>query len=201
MTSVHIWVIVSLNLRGVFIMRKIVVGVIVLSFMGSSYCQVCNSASTLRPGQFSIGIAPIIYVDYGRDVGLFLNGGVGITRSIDLSLKLILNDNLTYFGGDLEFAILKGMPTISLAAGMHAYNNVGIDATFNLTFPIRGIVAIYCGLDNDIEFHDHGTSFPFWGFIGLQAMLRRHFGIFMEIDIGINDPAPNMLDLGLNVYF
>jgi hypothetical protein len=182
-------------------MRKIAVCSIVLSLVCLSSGQVCNSATTLRPGQFSIGIAPIIYVHPGSDVGLFLNGGVGITRGMDMSLKLILNEHSTYFGGDVEFVVLSRFPTISLAAGMHAHDNIGIDGTFNLTLPIRNIISLYGGLDGDIEFHDHGTGFPFWGFAGMQVMVRKHLGMFMEIDIGINDSAPSMLDLGLNVFF
>ncbi len=187
--------------RQELIMRKLLIMTVIVSVMGAASGQVCNTASTLHPGKFSIGVAPVIYVDYHKDVGLFLNGGIGITRNMDLSVKLILNDYATYFGGDIEFVVLNGSPTISLAAGMHAYDKLGIDATFNLSFQIQRIASLYCGLDADVEFQDHGTAFPFWGFIGLQLMVRRHLGVFMEIDIGISNPAPSMLDLGLNVFF
>jgi hypothetical protein len=108
---------------------------------------------------------------------------------------------VTYIGGDIEFVVLHGAPTISLAAGVHGDNSAGIDGTFNITFPLRGIVALYGGLDADVDFHRGGTSVPLWGYFGLQVMVRRHFGIFMEADVGITDPAPNMLDFGLNVSF
>jgi hypothetical protein len=181
-------------------MRAIAGCAIVLSLICFSSAQVCNTATTLRPGQFSLTIAPVIYTgDNGVD--LFLSGGVGITRDLDLSLKLIVDHYATYIGGDFEFIILGGFPTISLAAGMHSHNSLGLDATFNIALPIRRIIALYGGLDSDINFYDHETGFPFWGFIGLQVMVRRHLGLFMEIDLGLHDAAPDMIDLGIQVIF
>jgi hypothetical protein len=173
---------------------------LILTLVGFSAGQVCNTATTLRPGQFSIGIAPIIY-PHGGDADLFLNAGVGIARSMDLSLKAIVNGHTNYFGGDFEFVVVSGFPTISLAAGMHSRDNLGIDGTFNLTLPIRRVVSLYGGVDADIEFRHDETGFPLWGFAGFQVMARRHFGLFMEIDLGINDGAPDMLDLGMQVFF
>lgn len=182
-------------------MRKIILIICLLLGYETATAQVHNSAGTLRPGRFSLGVAPIFFVDGGSDVGLFLHGGIGITRSMDLSLKFRLNNHDTYFGGDLEFALLKGMPSVSLAAGMHAYNDLGIDMTFNLSFPIRKIASLYGCLDMDVEFNKHDTYFPLWGVIGFEVMARRHLGILMEIDIGITRWAYNMFGIGLCVYF
>lgn len=182
-------------------MRKIILFICVLTGLQTASAQVHNSAGTLRPGRFSIGMAPIIFVDGGFDLGLFLHGGIGITRKMDLSLKFRLNNNDIYFGGDLEFALLKGMPSLSLATGMHAHDKVGIDMNLNLTFPIRRIVSFYGCLDMDVEFKDHDTYVPLWGVIGFEVMARRQLGILMEIDIGITDPAPTMFGIGLCVYF
>ncbi|HEX3020405.1 MAG TPA: hypothetical protein VHP36_08875 [Chitinispirillaceae bacterium] len=182
-------------------MRRIIFIVCLIMGYNATFAQVYNSASTLRPGRFSLGIAPIFFVNNGNDVGLFMHGGIGLARRMDLSLKFRLNNNDTYFGGDLEFAILKGMPTVSLAAGMHSYHDLGIDATFNLTFPIRKIASLYGCLDMDVEFNDKKTYFPVWGVIGFEVIARRHLGILMEIDIGITDPAENMFGIGLCVYF
>ncbi len=165
-----------------------------------AYGQVCNTASTLRPAKFSLGVAPIIYVR-GGDLGLLVDGGVGITRNIDLSFKLVINNGPTYFGGDFEFLLLSGMPMISLATGMHSAGNIGVDGTLNITFPIQRIVSLYGGLDANIEFYNQETLFPLWFFLGIQVMARKTLGIFMEIDGGISSPAPSILDLGINIYF
>jgi len=179
-------------------LMKIVLAIGLFSTLTSA--QVCNSASTLKPGRFSLGIAPILYVGHSNDMGLFINGGVGLTKSVDLSLKMVLDDQ-NYFGGDFEFVVLSGMPTISLAAGVHKASALGLDGTFNITFPIRNVLSIYGGLDADVNFHDDHTRFPMWGFVGFQAMVRSSLALFMEIDIGVNDGAPDMLALGMNVFF
>lgn len=182
-------------------MRKIILFVCVLISFQVVSAQVHNSAGTLRGGKFSIEVAPVFFVDANSDVGLFLQGGIGLTRSMDLSLKFSLNNNDIYFGGDIEFALVSGTPALSLALGMHSYNKMGIDMALNLTIPIRKIVSIYGCLDFDVEFTGDDTYFPLWGVIGFEVMVRRHLGILMEMDIGITDPAPNMLGIGLCVYF
>ncbi|MCX7726680.1 MAG: hypothetical protein N2053_07500 [Chitinispirillaceae bacterium] len=180
-------------------MKKVFL-LLLIFFMNSS-AQVCNTAATLSPARFSLGVAPLVYVNYGNNIGLLLNGGVGITRQIDVSLKLILGGSSVYFGGDVEFSILRGLPALSLTTGLHAQNNVGIDATLNLTFPVHQIVGIYCGLDGDVNFYRHEIDLPFWGFVGVDVKLRRSLALFFEIDIGLNYPAPHIFNLGLNVYF
>jgi hypothetical protein len=182
-------------------LKKILILAWLLIAAEGAFPQVCNTANTLRPGRFSIGVVPIFYVNPGNSVGLLLDGGIGLTRNTDLSLKLLLNNSATYFGGDFEFTILNGFPTISLATGMHVYHKLGIDGTFNITFPIRKIISFYGGIDADINFLDNGTEFPLWGFFGLQVMARRNLGILMEIDVGINNPADNKFNFGINVYF
>jgi hypothetical protein len=181
-------------------MRTKTVCALILSLICLSSGQVCNTATTLRPGQFAIAMAPVIY-PRGGGPDFYINAGVGIARQMDLSLKLIVNGYTPYFGGDFEFVILSGFPTISLAAGMHSRDNLGMDATFNLTLPIRRVVSLYGGVDSDIEFYEHETGFPLWGFAGMQVMVRKHFGLFMEAEIGVNDGAPDMLDLGFQVFF
>ena len=183
-------------------MKMFTISLLVVFFSFTNlFSQVYNSGSTLSPGKFSIGIAPIFFVDEERDVGLYVNAGVGIARRLDFSVKLRVHDQPTYIGGDLEFMILSGMPTISLAAGLHAYNKLGIDGTFNLTIPIRGVASIYGGLDADVEFKDDHTTFPLWGFIGLEVMARRHLGLIVEIDPAISQDAQNIFGIGLAVYF
>jgi len=181
-------------------MRFLFSAVIIGCMFSTAGAQVCNTASTLRPGRFSIGLAPVINVDHGHDVDFFINMGMGLTHSVDLSIKMIL-DEPNYFGGDCEIVLLSGFPTISIAPGLHFADDLGLDAAFNISLPIRRIIAIYGGLDADVNFHDGGTSFPLWGFIGFQAMMRKSLALFMETDIGANDGAPDLFDFGINVFF
>jgi hypothetical protein len=182
-------------------MRKSCIILLVTAVISSNlYSQVYNSGSTLSPGKFSIGIAPVIFVDHHNDVGLYATAGFGITRSVDFSMKLRAHHEPVYIGGDLEFVILSGMPTISLTAGMHAYNKLGLDGTFNLTFPIHHVASLYGGLDVDVEFHDDHTHLPLWGFVGLEITTRRHLAFIIEIDPSLNRYAYNMFCAGIVVY-
>jgi hypothetical protein len=170
-----------------------------LSLGSAVTAQVFNTAGVLRPGQFSLGIAPLLFVEQDNDLGLYLTGGVGIVRGMDLALKIRLNGE-TYIGGDVEWLLLNDMPRISLSGGMHSNHGVGLDATFNITFPMRS-ASIYSGLDLDINFFHNDTHIPLWVPIGLEVTARRSLGILMEIDIGVNDPAYNMFGIGLAIYF
>jgi hypothetical protein len=185
--------------QGVF-MKKLI-GIFCCTLLQLSFGQVLNTATTLSPGAFSFGVAPIIFVEQGNDLGLYVNAGLGVSRSVDLGFKLRFDGNHTYIGGDIEFLVLGNRPSISLATGVHAHHEVGIDGTFNLSFPLARVASLYCGLDADMDFYSHDTVFPCWGFFGLQVSIRRSLALLMEIDIGLNDPAYNMLDFGLNVIF
>lgn len=184
-------------------MRKVLAaGFLAVCLQVSIFAQVLNTGSILKTGSFSLTVAPVLYVDRGNDLGLFLSGGYGVARGVDIALKLNLeNGGRNYFGGDVEFAILRGMPSISLAIGAHAYRQVGLDGTFNITFPVNRTVALYSGLDLDAEFHDHGQDFPLWVPVGLEVMLRRSLSLIMEIDIAATEPATNIFALGLGIFF
>jgi hypothetical protein len=93
------------------------------------------------------------------------------------------------------------MPSISLALGAHAYRQVGLDGTLNITFPIHRTIALFSGLDFDAEFYDHGQYFPLWVPVGLEVMLRRSLSLIMEIDIAATEPATNIFALGMCIFF
>jgi hypothetical protein len=176
-------------------------GLFLVLFHVFADAQVLNTGTTLDPGSFSLSIAPVIFVEGHKKVGLFLGGGIGIARNADLGLKLrLFNDQRTYFGGDVEFALLSGMPSISLSVGAHAYHEVGLDGTLNITFPVHGSVSLYSGLDFDAEFYDGEQDFLLWVPVGIEVMTRRSLSMIMEIDIDAID-AWSMFALGLNIFF
>ena len=52
------------------------------------FAQVFNTSSTLKTGQFSLGVEPALYINGGNDFNLFLHAGAGIVSNIDFGLKL-----------------------------------------------------------------------------------------------------------------
>ena len=184
-------------------MRKAsLTGVLVVFLQAGLFAQVLNTGTVLRPGSFSLSVAPVMHVDRGNVLGLDLAAGAGVGSGVDLALKLILeNGGRNYFGGDVEFSLLRGTPSISLALGAHEHNSVGLDGTLNITFPIHRTISLFSGIDADAEFHDHGQDFPLWVPVGLEVLLRHGLGLVMEIDVAAIDPATNMFALGLNIFF
>lgn len=180
-------------------MKKTVILFLVLIGFSSINAQVMNTGQLLSPGKFGLSIAPCFYGP-GDYITLDLNAGYGLTRSVDLNFNFNLG-NGNYFGADVEWRLIGGIPALSLTTGAHTAsdNDLGFDATLNLTFKI-GSASIYTGVDTDIEIVNDGTYIPVWFFIGPEIPFRRNLSFIMEADIGISH-AWNMLALGLGIYF
>jgi hypothetical protein len=85
-------------------MKKIftIIGLACLPLL--SFSQVFNTASILKPGQFSIGLEPVIIEN---NLGGFCQLGVGLTKGIDFALRagLVENTGTPYLGADLEWRL------------------------------------------------------------------------------------------------
>ena len=164
--------------------------------------QVFNTAQTLRPGNFNLGLEPTIY-DYegNNETSLFVHGGYGISRGMDLGIKLGLGMDNTYFGADLEWMLRTISPYLSISAGAHIFNDVGIDGTLNITFPLSKQVWLYTGLDMDVVFADDETFIPLWLPVGIEVGLRKNMTLILEIEVGLNTEAYNIFGGGINFYF
>jgi hypothetical protein len=185
-------------------MRKLIVSSVIASVLllsAASHAQVYNTAQKLKMGTFRLCTAPILIVDHS-DVraGLYVLGGVGITRIMDLYLHTrIAGNDLANFGVDLQWALIKGTPALSLSTGGHVGPEIGIDGTLDMAFPVGNSVVLYGGLDIDIDFVPDDIMVPAWVFIGPRIQIRRNTTLFMEVDIGLQD-APSMLGLGFSFY-
>ena len=179
-------------------MKKILViafALVTTSF--SLYSQVFNTASTLNPGKFNIGIEPLIYAEGDNEFYLFLNGGVGLVKGTDLNLRLGVLGNETYIGGDVEFNLAK---FFSISGGAHNFGVFGLDGTGLFTFPL-GPAKIYTGLDADIDFPESGTIMPLWIPVGIEFFLKKKMAFIFEAEIAATDDATHIIGGGLNFYF
>jgi hypothetical protein len=159
--------------------------------------QVFNTGQTLKPKTFSIGIEPAVILGGNTDFILFVHGGAGIVKGVDLGLTIGVLGPGNYFGANVEFALGKQM---SLAVGAHDFGAFGLDGTFNITFPIRQDVRIFTGADLDMNFGDN-TQFLLWLPVGLEIGLRSNMSFIFEAEIGLTDPAYHLIGGGLNFYF
>jgi hypothetical protein len=196
-------------------MRKTTIAgavIFTLLFSLTSSAQVYNTAQKLKIGAYHLGIAPILLVNGDVSPGIFFLGGVGVTHSLDLYINGRFTEHDPYFGVDLQWALLKSAPFLSLITGAHVGHNLSVDATIDLTFPVGNTVVVYGGLDVNIEFPHNNVSdgntasqhgdviVPAWLFFGPRIYIRKSVALFMEIDLGITQYAPSIFGLGLGFY-
>jgi hypothetical protein len=167
-----------------------------------SDAQVFNTAQKLKQGTFRLCIAPLLLVDNGNpDLGMYVLGGVGVTRVMDLYVSSRLaSQNRSNFGVGLQWALIKGTPALSLTTGGHIGPNIGIDGTFDIAFPVGSSVVLYSGLDMDLDFNHSETTTSAWIFIGPRVQIRKNTTLFLEVDVGIPQETPSIFGLGLSFY-
>jgi hypothetical protein len=170
-------------------MKKFLFILLLIVLPLSSFSQVFNTASTLKRGSFSIGIEPLLY---DRDLGLFLNGGIGLKSGLDLNIKYGFLKYSDYFGADLEWSLLAtGKPNISLVTGGHVMHDFGLDLGLNLSFPIGNGAQLYSGIDTDINFYPSptGTQLLAWLPLGVQVGLQHNMNFLLEAEVPLNNNA------------
>jgi len=179
-------------------MKKVKIALLVLFFPTLVFCQVFNTASTLAPGKFSLGVNPLVY---DNNLGLFLHGGVGIKPGIDFAMRYGFLEGADYFGADIEWRLLGGKPSISLLTGAHKLYRGGLDLGLNISFPITGSVQLYTGLDMDIDFYPGQTFTPVWLPVGVEIPLKSRISFMFEAEIPLTDAARGIFGGGLAFYF
>ncbi|MBN2189185.1 MAG: hypothetical protein JW699_07010 [Chitinispirillaceae bacterium] len=186
-------------------MRKLIISSVIACVMllaAAAQAQVYNTAQKLKGGTFRLCTAPLLIVDRSNiNAGLYLLGGVGVTRIMDLYLHTrVAGSDLANFGVDLQWALIKGTPALSLSTGAHVGPEIGIDGTLDMAFPVGNSVVLYGGLDMDIDFTPGDIMVPAWVFIGPRVQIRRNTTLFMEVDIGVTLETPSILGLGFSFY-
>ncbi|MBN2524138.1 MAG: hypothetical protein JXB24_12770 [Bacteroidales bacterium] len=178
-------------------MKKIIFLTCLCSFITIGNAQVFNTSGTLKPGKFSAGFEPGVYVNGETSPNLFLYAGAGIVNGLDFGLKLGLFEHDIYFGGDIEFALGK---VFSLSAGAHSWGDFALDATGLLTFQLGKAVDLYTGLDMDVIFADD-TLIPLWIPIGIEVPLKSYMLFLFETEINVTDVGSHYIGGGLNFLF
>ena len=176
-------------------MKKLII-VALTALCVSTYAQVFNTAGTLKQGTFMLGLEPTYFID-PNGFKMFFHGGYGIKKGIDFSLHAGLGGQ-SYFGGDIEWALLKH---VSLTTGAHYFGVMGLDGMLNLTFPIRKDSRIYTGFDMDINFpRNEDVKAPMWIPLGVEIGIRHDIAFLFEAEIGLNDTY-SLIGGGLVFYF
>ncbi len=164
-----------------------------------------GTAGILKSGHFALGLEPALTFSPGNFI-FYVHGGLGLTRSIDLDLKLGLASDI-YLGGELEFSLIRDTrrsPGLSFMAGAHGAANFGLDANLLLSNRFKTF-SLYGALDADIEFVESvgGTDIllPMYLDIGVAIPISRKLEFLLEGNIALTNVAASGLSGGLMIYF
>ncbi len=179
--------------------RKIFLSIIACLFsVYFTNAQVFNTAETLPPMKFSVGIAPIYY---NENFGLLLMGEAGIKQDIDFSLRYAVLEYHDYFSADLEWKLLKkNSIALSLTTGCHVYDDFGLDISGNFSYMLKDDIALYTGVDIDLNFGDD-LYVPFWIPVGVEIRLNQTIAFLFEAELPVSRPAGAIIDGGFSFRF
>jgi hypothetical protein len=190
-------------------MKKLVVLIscllITMSLVRPATAGVFGTAGILKSGHFALGLEPEITFSPSQ-LTLWIHGGLGLTRSIDLDVKIGIGSG-TIIGADLEFGLIRDTKKtigVSFAAGAHGSSNLGLDATILLSNNFRTF-SFFGALDADIEFVDTGNEteiiIPLYLDLGVGIPIARQMEFIFEGNIGVTNSATSSLSGGLMFYF
>jgi len=180
------------------IMKRILFFTIIAFLSLNAFSQTFNTGKLLKSGQFSAGINPVFYE---KDLGIFLHGGYGISKKVDLGVKYGVFDGSDYIGADLEWAMKGGKRyALSLITGAHMVNDLGLDAGACISFNLGTSAVFFTGVDADLEF---GNDFQhyIWIPLGVELSWKGRMSIILEGDLPMSEWAWNILGGGVAFYF
>lgn len=185
--------------------RTVLMLTLLLTIIGSSASPAkagtFGTAGTLSPGHFSLGLEPEFTFSPSSFM-FFIHGGVGLTHTIDLDLKLGLGSDI-YFGADVEFSLVRDSnqgPGLSLALGGHGTDHFGLDTTLLLSNRFNTF-SLFSALDMDMEFVTNEMIIPVYFNLGVDIPMSRTSSFILEGDIGITSSAASKLAGGISFYF
>ncbi len=173
---------------------------------------VMESAETINRGNFKLMAYPVVLFgdESDDDLGVVLRGGYGFTDSFDAEGKIGIFENITFFGGDAEFWVLKNQPLdLSIGGGFHmglgeGLDQYGWDITFLGSAPIADRLELYGALDiafNQFDDDVADDSFTWVHLVpGIEYALSSDLDLVAEVGFGLNDDSAHYFSVGLAYY-
>ena len=172
-----------------------------------------NSAETIKPGNFKLGIFPTVLFGKNGEKSVFgVAGRFGFALSprVDIEAKASIFKNLTYFGADLEYWLVKGRNlNASVAVGGHitkqdnAPDSSGIDAAFMVsTSPVNNL-EIYGGLKIAFDsFKNSDQNYTLAYLVpGIEYRISDDLDFLAELGIALKENARSYGSVGFAYYF
>ena len=170
--------------------------------------QVVNYAKTLPERAFSVGITPAYHID--RNVILFdaggasfaMNGGYGLLYSLDLNARYVYFVNGTdYIGIDMQYLLHEARQSyFSVIAGLHKWDNFGLDLTGLFTYAPRYFLNLSMGLDFDLSFATEVNP-RFWVPLNVGFNINELMFVYAEYNLPVSERSWGIVALGINFVF
>ncbi len=179
-------------------MKKIIVLLVVISWVNISHAQIYNTGNTLKSGSFALALEPAVMVGGPSDgLNMYFYGGYGLKPGIDLGLRFGVG-HTPYFGGFLKWRLGS---YAALTTGVHNFSDFGLDGSLTFSIPVTGDTKINTGIDMDVVFAPDRLLAPLWFPIGVEIGLREHLAFNLESEIALNVPAYHIISGGLIFRF
>lgn len=174
---------------------------------------VMNSAETINRGNFKLGVFPVVL--FARNGGESLTGvaaraGFGLTPRIDFEAKAAFFRNISYYGADVEFWLLRGRRlNASAALGAHVTDaggggdSSGIDLNLMVSTRPANNLEAYAALQLAFDsLKGSGRDVTLARFVpGIEYRLARDLDFLAEFGISLNDNSRHYAGVGLAYYF
>ena len=173
---------------------------------------VAESAETINTGNFKLSVNPMFVFpdDADNEIGAGLRFGYGFTPRLDMEAKAAFYDGLYFFGGDLEYWLVKNRAwDVSGGAGLHVARGdriadaTGIDLTLLTSRQIARRLEFYGALDVAIEAvdDDEGDDFTTVHLVpGIEYAISQDLDLVAEAGFSLNDDGAHYVSVGLSYY-
>ena len=173
---------------------------------------VAESAETINTGNFKLSVNPMFVFpdDADNEIGAGLRFGYGFTPRFDMEAKAAFYDGLYFFGGDLEYWLVKNRAwDVSGGAGLHVARGdriadaTGIDLTLLTSRQIARRLEFYGALDVAIEAvdDDEGDDFTTVHLVpGIEYAISQDLDLVAEAGFSLNDDGAHYVSVGLSYY-
>ncbi len=168
--------------------------------------QVVNFAKTLPERAFSIGFTPAYHID--RNVIFFdaegpaigLSGGYGLQYSLDVNARYIYFLNgADYIGIDMQYLLYEARESyFSVIAGVHKWEEFGLDLTGLFTYSPRYFLNFSVGLDIDVSFASEINP-RFWLPLNVGLNLNEMMFLYAEYNLPVSERSWDIFALGINL--
>jgi Outer membrane protein beta-barrel domain len=191
---------------------------------------VMESAETINQGNIKLGTYPVFVFQHEADneAGLGLMAGYGVTDNLDVEGRVAIYQNGTFFGGDVEYWLLRNQPLdLSVRGGLHfgtsdedegdavdilgdsSGDTRGFDLSVIASAPVSPRLELFGALDlgfnafdvDDAAEEDVDNTFTNVHLVpGIEYAVNPKLDFLAEIGIGLNDDSSNYIAVGIAYY-